>query len=1299
MKIQSCIAWAIALAAIVVGNLSTQAATLSTGFSYQGRLFDGGTAANGQYEMEFLLRDRAMGGNQVGTTVAVAPVTVTNGLFQVTVDFGTNVWDGSARWLDVSVRTNGSISPHTLLTPSQLIQPVPYAIHSIKAGELVGTLPSTQLSGSYPNSVTMNNAANTFGGNGSGLTSLNASQLAAGTVPDARIVDTVTRDSELLSVSNALSGQLTANNSSVLGTITTTSNGLSSRLDGTNAALVALIQNGDSSLSSQILLNSNLSATGVGSVGSALGAFTNQLQTGDNIFAGSNHFSGIVTLLNFSNVISGNGSGLIALNASALQTGTVPDARLSSAIARSSGLIVVSNNVNAVQANEQMSNAFLGQLILSTESDLRAALTATNTALMSKIGTSSNALQTAIDNEATARTSLATKLQTGDNSFAGSNHFSGITQLTNAANVVAGDGAGLTGLNGSRITSGTIADARIDGTIARDSEMLSVSNSLSSQLSANNSALINSLVTTSNGLDARLVATNSALIGFLDATNTALMSKITTSSNGLQTAINNEAAARASFTTMLQSGENAFSGSNHFSGITVLTNTANVIAGNGAALMSLNADNIASGTVSRSRLPSDLVYDEPEGGITLSGSVTAPSFNGSGSGLTSLNASQISSGTLADARIDSALARDSEVLSATNSLNASLLSAIDATNSALMSKITTTSNALDSSISTVDSTLSALDTRLQSGNSTFAGSNHFSGITVLTNTANVIAGDGAALMSLNADNIASGTVSRSRLPSDLVYDEPEGGITLSGSVTAPSFNGSGSGLTSLNASQISSGTLADARIDSALARDSEVNIVSNALSLRLIGTNTALMSNVTTTSNALDTAIGNEATARAALQTQLQTGDNAFAGSNHFSGIVFATNNANVFNGNGSGLGGLWRTGGNSGTTAADFIGTSDAQPLEIRLDNKQVMRFEGSSGVEPNLLGGIPDNAIDSEVKGSVIVGGGILEDTMLEQPLEANYIRSGSDHSFIGGGYNNQILTNSSESFIGGGHGHTINNDSVRAAILGGRSHTISTNSDYSIIGGGDFNRIFEGAHAAAILSGTSQQISTNGDRSVIAGGGQNLIGTNATYATIPGGRNNRAAGDYSFAAGRQAKADHDGAFVWADSQAANFTSTRANEFRVRANGGMVFNAGSADIEFTTTGDLTYNGFPMGGQPASDRDVKKNFTELDSREVLEKLAAMPITRWNYKKESDGHWKHIGPMVQDFNPAFFPERKDKFISTLEYGGVSLAAIKGLNEKLEDKLEQKDKEIANLRQELDALKEIVMAMQQSADTR
>ena len=63
-------------------------AIIGTGFTYQGRLTDGGKPANGVYDFRFILFDAAAGGAQVGPTVNKDDVPVTAGLFNITLDFG-----------------------------------------------------------------------------------------------------------------------------------------------------------------------------------------------------------------------------------------------------------------------------------------------------------------------------------------------------------------------------------------------------------------------------------------------------------------------------------------------------------------------------------------------------------------------------------------------------------------------------------------------------------------------------------------------------------------------------------------------------------------------------------------------------------------------------------------------------------------------------------------------------------------------------------------------------------------------------------------------------------------------------------------------------------------------------------------------------------------------------------------------------------------------------------------------------------------------------------------------------------
>ena len=102
-----------------------------------------------------------------------------------------------------------------------------------------------------------------------------------------------------------------------------------------------------------------------------------------------------------------------------------------------------------------------------------------------------------------------------------------------------------------------------------------------------------------------------------------------------------------------------------------------------------------------------------------------------------------------------------------------------------------------------------------------------------------------------------------------------------------------------------------------------------------------------------------------------------------------------------------------------------------------------------------------------------------------------------------------------------------------------------------------------------------------------------------------------------------------------------------------------------------------------SSDRNAKENFQPVDAREVLAKVAALPVSRWNYKRDATS--EHIGPMAQDFYSAFNVGPDDKHITTIDEGGVALAAIQGLNQKLE----QKETEITELKQRLDKLEQLM----------
>ncbi|MBC8096506.1 MAG: hypothetical protein H7Y43_11910 [Akkermansiaceae bacterium] len=112
-------------------QLSTQAQ--GTAFTYQGQLKDGPGPANGSYDLTLSLFGVSSGGSAVGGPVIHLATPVTNGLFTVSLDFGTGKFTGLPRWLEMGVRTNGSGSFATL-NPRQPLTPAPYAIYAASAG-------------------------------------------------------------------------------------------------------------------------------------------------------------------------------------------------------------------------------------------------------------------------------------------------------------------------------------------------------------------------------------------------------------------------------------------------------------------------------------------------------------------------------------------------------------------------------------------------------------------------------------------------------------------------------------------------------------------------------------------------------------------------------------------------------------------------------------------------------------------------------------------------------------------------------------------------------------------------------------------------------------------------------------------------------------------------------------------------------------------------------------------------------------------------------------------------------------
>ncbi len=254
--------------------------------------------------------------------------------------------------------------------------------------------------------------------------------------------------------------------------------------------------------------------------------------------------------------------------------------------------------------------------------------------------TGSGAALTGLDADSLATGTLAdgrlsgnVALLNANQTFSGSNIFAGVSTLTNANNSFAGslsgNGGGLTSLNASQLTSGTVPSDRLSGTYSGALTLNNSGNNFAGDGSALTALSAGNLA--SGTLPAaRLSGNYPNALTLGNAGNS-----FTGNGSGL---VNLNASALASGTvpgTQL---------SGIYSSPVTFNNAGSSFSGNGAGLTSLNAGSLASGAVPSAQLSG-----------TYSSSVTfnngANSFSGNGAGLTSLNASSLASGAVPSAQL------------------------------------------------------------------------------------------------------------------------------------------------------------------------------------------------------------------------------------------------------------------------------------------------------------------------------------------------------------------------------------------------------------------------------------------------------------------------------------------------------------------------------------------------------------------------------------------------------------------------------------------------------------------------
>jgi hypothetical protein len=604
----------------------------------------------------------------------------------------------------------------------------------------------------------------TFSGNGASISAINASNISSGTIANART---------------------TASSSNGASTIVQRDSGGNFSANTVTAAVIGDLSGGSninaSNIASGTIANARTTAS------SSNGASTIVLRGASGEFA-----AGAITGTSF----SGNGSALTAINATAITTGTIDNARTTAASANGASTIV------ARDAN----GSFSGNVITGTTGTFTnisgngTSLTAINASNISS-GTIANARTTA----ATANGASTIVLRGTSGEFSAG-------AITGTS--FTGDGAAISAINASNVSTGTIANARTTGATANGASTL-VLRDANGSFAGNVITGTTGTFTSISGNGVALTAINASNI----SSGTIANARTTASdANGASTIVSRD--ANGSFTANV--------------------GTFTSISGNGVSLTAINASNITSGTIANARTTaasangaSTIIARDANGSFAANvvsaatGSFTAVS--GNGVALTAINASNIASGTIANARTTASDANGASTIvarDANGSFTANIITANGSAISAINGSNVTTGTVANAR--TTAATANGASTIVLRGTSGEFTAGAITG-TNITATGSVTIGTGGTYVAGSIYSDASwGMIFRAKQasPSQAEYrwatsaDVELAKLTTAGVFSATTFSGSGASLTSINASNISSGTVATARLGSGTANAS-----------------------------------------------------------------------------------------------------------------------------------------------------------------------------------------------------------------------------------------------------------------------------------------------------------------------------------------------------------------------------------------------------------------------------------------------------------------------------------------------
>lgn len=150
-------------------------------------------------------------------------------------------------------------------------------------------------------------------------------------------------------------------------------------------------------------------------------------------------------------------------------------------------------------------------------------------------------------------------------------------------------------------------------------------------------------------------------------------------------------------------------------------------------------------------------------------------------------------------------------------------------------------------------------------------------------------------------------------------------------------------------------------------------------------------------------------------------------------------------------------------------------------------------------------------------------------------------------------------------------------------------------------------------------------------------------------------------------------------------------SNSVYIEANGDVGIGTESPAERLHVTGNVLVEGNVT---EHSDVNAKEHFAPVNGREVLVRLAEMPVTTWSFKAD-DPSVRHMGPMAQDFYAAFGLGRDERHIAPLDTNGVALAGVQELYQMMQEQdaqIAQLQQQNAELEQRVEALERLVTSL-------